>query len=536
VSCAAAVLVTSAGLVTAGSLSQAAAAKVYDGPDVASYQHPHTKQHPNGQPINWKAVRKSGKEFAIIKATEGTDYTNPNFAGPTYNDYAAAGRAGLVRGAYHFARPSLPIVSSAVAQAKYFAAVVGPVSSKATLPPALDLEVTGGLHRGQLVTWAQTFLLEMRRLTGRTPMLYTYPTFWTSDLGDPTALARYPLWMAAYGTSRAPISDLWQYTSTAHVKGIAGDVDVSKFVGTSGFPWKTLSNGTVHTPWGSAPPGAPVTPKATIDGTTATVSWLPGDAGTSRITSYQVKASPGGAVETVGGSHFTASFEKLSPKTSYTFTVTAINANGRGLRSIRSNPVMPVIPTELSATVKPSTITYGAELPIKVKLTRSDTAAALVNKPVLVFRRNPGSAHWKQIRAVRTNASGHASVVLHPSHSARIEAVFAGATGVARSQVFTRYVVRPAVTAALSETSVAAGTPVTFSGTTSPFVAGQKVTREILTDGVWQKQASTTVDQQGQFSFTLHPKLAGEEILRALVLHSALRSSGHSHRVDLTVS
>ena len=212
--------------VATGSMSSASAAKVYDGPDVASYQHPHpTKAHPHGQPINWKQVKKAGKEFAIVKATEGTTYVNPYFAGPYYNDYADAAAAGLVHGAYHFARPGLPVGVTARAQAQVFAQTVGAVNTTGTLPPALDLEVTGGLNPGQLVTWAQDFLLEMRTLTGRTPMLYTYPSFWTNDIRDPSALARYPMWMAEYGVRKGPVSDLWQYTSSARIKGIVGRVD-----------------------------------------------------------------------------------------------------------------------------------------------------------------------------------------------------------------------------------------------------------------------------------------------------------------------
>ncbi|HTW21119.1 MAG TPA: GH25 family lysozyme, partial [Mycobacteriales bacterium] len=304
-------------------LPSAVAAKVYKGPDVASYQHPHpTKAHPHGQPINWTKVKKSGKSFAIVKATEGTSYVNPYFAGPYANDYADSLAAGLVHGSYHFARPATPIVASAKAQAALFAKTIGPVTTADTLPPALDLEVTGGLNRGQLVTWALDFLLDMRSLTGRTPMLYTYPSFWTNDLGDPTALARYPLWMAEFGVRRAPVSDLWQYTSTAHISGIDGDVDISKFVGTSGFPWSTLSNGTVATPWKATAPAPPVGVHTSVAGTSATISWMPGDAGTSPVTSYQVTASPGNQVVTVGGTSLSATFTGLSTSTSYTFTVT----------------------------------------------------------------------------------------------------------------------------------------------------------------------------------------------------------------------
>ena len=75
--------------VMVGALPSASAAKVYDGPDVSSYQHPHpTSAHPHGQPINWVAVKNAGKDFAIVKATEGTGYVNPYFAGPYANDYA----------------------------------------------------------------------------------------------------------------------------------------------------------------------------------------------------------------------------------------------------------------------------------------------------------------------------------------------------------------------------------------------------------------------------------------------------------------
>src|SRR5436305_2757650 len=75
-------------------------AAVIDGPDVASYQHP------NGARILWRQVARSGKEFAIVKATEGTTYRNPWF----YSDYNLSRRAGLVRGSYHFARPAYPVV------------------------------------------------------------------------------------------------------------------------------------------------------------------------------------------------------------------------------------------------------------------------------------------------------------------------------------------------------------------------------------------------------------------------------------------
>ncbi|KAG8709352.1 hypothetical protein FRC09_000723 [Ceratobasidium sp. 395] len=84
--------------------------------------------------VNWQTVKANGVEFAYIKATEGTTYTNPEFA----SQYNGAYDAGLIRGAYHFAQPA---DSTGAAQANYFLEHGGKWSNDGkTLPGALDLE------------------------------------------------------------------------------------------------------------------------------------------------------------------------------------------------------------------------------------------------------------------------------------------------------------------------------------------------------------------------------------------------------------
>lgn len=75
--------------------------------DIASYQH--------GADLG--VYRTAGHDRLLIKATEGTTYTTPDFA----YWWAWAGRLGLGRGAYHFGRPSR---SSGAAEADRFVAVL----------------------------------------------------------------------------------------------------------------------------------------------------------------------------------------------------------------------------------------------------------------------------------------------------------------------------------------------------------------------------------------------------------------------------
>src|SRR3954452_4694376 len=146
--------------------STAAASASVGGPDVASYQHP------SGRAINWSSVYASGKRFVFVKATEGTSYRNPYFAG----DWAGSHAAGLLHGAYHFARPNVR-AGSAAAQARRFVATAGSARSKGDLPPTLALEVSGALGPTKLIAWPRQWLTAVERLTGRKPMIYSYPYF-----------------------------------------------------------------------------------------------------------------------------------------------------------------------------------------------------------------------------------------------------------------------------------------------------------------------------------------------------------------------
>ncbi|KAG9126602.1 hypothetical protein FRC07_002844 [Ceratobasidium sp. 392] len=129
--------------------------------------------------IDWAAQKSAGITFAYIKATEGTGYTNPSFS----SQYSGSYNVGIIRGAYHFARPD---VSSGATQANYFVANGGGWSADGkTLPGALDIEYNPygatcyGLSAASMVTWIRDFSNTYNSKTGRYPTIYTTTDWWT---------------------------------------------------------------------------------------------------------------------------------------------------------------------------------------------------------------------------------------------------------------------------------------------------------------------------------------------------------------------
>ncbi|MHA7142254.1 GH25 family lysozyme [Arthrobacter sp. Sr33] len=189
------------------------------GVDVSSYQ---------GN-VNWSAAWNQGSRFAYTKATEATSYKNPYYS----QQYTGSASAGMVRGAYHFAIPS---ISSGAAQANYFINNGGGWSADGkTLPPLLDVEYNPYSSLGNscynmsttaMVNWIRDFSNTMLDRTGRVPMIYTTTDWWNRCTGNSTAFTDHPLHIASYnnvGAGTLPSGwnkySLWQYTSEGPVVG-----------------------------------------------------------------------------------------------------------------------------------------------------------------------------------------------------------------------------------------------------------------------------------------------------------------------------
>jgi GH25 family lysozyme M1 (1,4-beta-N-acetylmuramidase) len=191
--------------------SPALAASKTLGIDVSAYQ---------GN-VNWSSQYSSGVRWAYTKATEGNYYTNDYFT----QQYNGSYKAGIIRGAYHFANPD---GRSASAQADYFVAHGGGWSKDGkTLPGMLDIEYNPygatcyGLSKSAMVTWIKTWLAEYKKKTGRDAVIYTTTDWWSTCTGNSTAFSKTnPLWIARYASTPGtlpggwPYYTMWQYTSS----------------------------------------------------------------------------------------------------------------------------------------------------------------------------------------------------------------------------------------------------------------------------------------------------------------------------------
>jgi lysozyme len=176
-------------------------------------------------PIDWSRVRAGGIAFALIKATEGSDFRDQRFA----ENWRESARAGIARAAYHY----FTFCSDGAAQAIHFLSVVPPEPD--VLPPAVDVEYAGncksppGVER--IRAELRVFLERIESAWSRKPILYvTRQSRWRIVDGH---IEGYPLWIrSVWWPLRRGSWLLWQYSDTGRVDGIRGPVDLDVYSGT----------------------------------------------------------------------------------------------------------------------------------------------------------------------------------------------------------------------------------------------------------------------------------------------------------------
>jgi lysozyme len=233
-------------------------------------------QHPSDAPIDFEKAHSAGLRFVFIKASDTRDDADALSLKYLIMDRSAAQAAGLYTGFYHYAvlpdvKTDDQVILDAQTQAQKALWRLGALGgyNERDLPYALDLEnncvalsgktCTRYLPKTQITLWAKTFLKIIKDKTGRTPILYSYPSFLEGAMVRDDELRQYPLWLAQYAIDPAdPIAQpglkeggcfvhswttancssqwtVWQYTSCgiAPKYGVPGSrLDLNVFRGT----------------------------------------------------------------------------------------------------------------------------------------------------------------------------------------------------------------------------------------------------------------------------------------------------------------
>jgi len=181
-------------------------------------------------------------DFVIIKATQGTNYVNPDFI----RAYTQAKSAGKCLGLYHYATGEDPIL-----EAEYFLNNIKDYIGEAILCLDWESEQNSQFGTNDKV-WCKTWLDYVANKTSSHPLLYisynTMPKI--NDIG-------YELWVAQY----ANMNNTWyqitpwnegaykcairQYSSCGRLVGFNGPLDLNKFYGGK-TEWNNYIKGNIN--------------------------------------------------------------------------------------------------------------------------------------------------------------------------------------------------------------------------------------------------------------------------------------------------
>ena len=173
--------------------------------------------------VDFKQLKNDGVQFAFVKATEGITFKDDHFK----KNWDGLKKESLIRGAYHFYRPSV----LAKRQAEEFIKTV-PLQS-GDLPPVLDLEETDNRSDKIVLKGVKIWLETIEAHYGVKPIIYVNQNYYNKYIKG--NFEDYPIWIAAYRWDKPDLSaahwDFWQYSDKGWRKGVKGRVDLNVFDG-----------------------------------------------------------------------------------------------------------------------------------------------------------------------------------------------------------------------------------------------------------------------------------------------------------------
>ena len=175
-------------------------------------------------PIDWQKIPDSGIQFAFIKASEGSTFTDPLFV----TNSQAINATDIVWAPYHF----FTFCSPGADQAKHFRSVIA--GTHFQLQPAIDIEFTGNCRSWQSL---ETVRNELRAFLHVLQDVGVRPTLYVTSRSHRQVLAgeflNYDLWVRSlFGEPNARAFrnwSYWQFADNARLPGIEGPVDLNVY-------------------------------------------------------------------------------------------------------------------------------------------------------------------------------------------------------------------------------------------------------------------------------------------------------------------
>ncbi len=155
------------------------------------------------------------QEGVYMKVTQGTQFADSEWK----EHHREAGEAGLFLGAFHYFK----VQNNGVLQAEYMWNEIK--GYKWDMRPVVDVEkyYNTGYSKAVFASRLRACLLEVERLFGVRPMIYTSKSMWHYLVGNTSWASAYDLWVAHYTTYPVPLIPddwkgkgyrMWQFTST----------------------------------------------------------------------------------------------------------------------------------------------------------------------------------------------------------------------------------------------------------------------------------------------------------------------------------
>ena len=193
--------------------------------------------------MDWNVAKSKGVRGAIIKASEGTTWRDPQFQ----RNVSECRRLGIAWGAYHYFYPTL----NAFDQAKNF------IDAMMGLAP--DLGIWGDFEQAatgmDVQSIARGFMDEIKKFYSAG--IYTSPYYAKDVMKSAAWMKEFPLWIANYGVVKPTIplpwteAVIWQYSSKGTGYGSDGYIDLNQFM-RADSEWEAFS-------------GMPLTPPVVIE-------------------------------------------------------------------------------------------------------------------------------------------------------------------------------------------------------------------------------------------------------------------------------